>query len=82
MTDFKVFFLSFRCVGYAKRYLYVEKYWRSVRYIVSVTTISTKLLAPVVQTLDSAIRRINHFPADKYYGNQLRYLLDSDLSAG
>ena len=46
MTDFKVFFfLSFRRIGYAKRYLYVEKYWRSVRYIVSVTTISTILLA-------------------------------------
>ena len=44
MTDFKVFFLSFRCIGYAKRYLYVEKYWRSVRYIVSVITISTILL--------------------------------------
>ena len=29
--------------------------------------------APVVQTLDSAIHRINHYPADKYYGNQLRY---------
>ena len=27
-------------------------------------------LAPVVQTLDSAIHRINHYPADKYYGNQ------------
>ena len=26
--------------------------------------------APVVQTLDSAIHRINHYPADKYYGNQ------------
>ena len=26
-------------------------------------------LAPVVQTLDNAIRRINHYPADKYYGN-------------
>ena len=38
--------------------------------------------APVVQTLDSAIHRINHYPADKYYGNQLRYPLDSDLSAG
>ena len=23
-------------------------------------------LAPVVQTLDSAIQRINHYPADKY----------------
>ena len=52
MTDFKVFFFFF-ChsprgvldIGYAKRYLYVEKYWRSVRYIVTVTTISTILLA-------------------------------------
>ena len=39
-------------------------------------------LAPVVQTLDSAIQRINHYPADKYYGNQLRSPLDSDLSGG
>ena len=48
MTDFKVFFfLSFPAgrIGYAKRYLYVEKYWRSVRHIVTVTTISTILLA-------------------------------------
>ena len=27
---------------------------------------STIVLAPVVQTLDSAIHRINHYPADKY----------------
>ena len=40
------------------------------------------VLAPVVQTLDSAIHRINHYPADKYYGNQLRYPLDSDLCGG
>ena len=39
-------------------------------------------LAPVVQTLDSAIHRINHYPVDNYYGNQLRYPLDSDLSGG
>ena len=39
-------------------------------------------LAPVVQTLDSSIYRINHYPADKYYGNQLRYPADSDLSGG
>ena len=39
-------------------------------------------LAPVVQTLDSAIHRINHYPADEYYGNQLRYPLDRDLSGG
>ena len=38
--------------------------------------------APVVQTLDSAIHRINHYPADKYYGNQLRDPLDRDLSCG
>ena len=39
-------------------------------------------LAPVVQKLDSAIHRINHYPADKYYRNQLCYPLDSDLSSG
>ena len=38
--------------------------------------------ALVVQTLDSTIHRINHYPADKYQGNQLRYPLDSDLSRG
>ena len=33
--------------------------------------------------LDSAIHRINdHHPVDKYYGNQLRYLSDGDLSGG
>ena len=41
-----------------------------------------RILAPVVLTLDSAIPRINHYPADKYYGNQLRSPLDSDLSGG
>ena len=25
---------------------------------------------------------INHYPAGKYYGNQLLHLLDSDLSGG
>ena len=34
----------------------------------------------VVQTLDSAIHRINHYPADKYLGNQLLYPLDRFLS--
>ena len=41
-----------------------------------------KNLAPVVQTLDSAIHRINHYPADKYLGNQLHYPLDRYLSTG
>ena len=40
------------------------------------------LLARVVQTLDSTIHRINHYPADKYWRNQLRYSVDSDLSSG
>ena len=31
------------------------------------------LQAPVVQTLDSAIHRINRYPADKCYAFQLRY---------
>ena len=39
----------------------------------------TRRLAPVVQMLDSAIHRINHYAADKYQGNQLRYPLDSAI---
>ena len=34
-------------------------------------------LALVVQTLDNAIHRINHYPADKYWENRLHYPLDS-----
>ena len=45
-------------------------------------SLSAIQLAPVVQTLDNAIHRINHYPADKYYRNQLRYPLDRDLSGG
>ena len=40
-------------------------------------------LAPVVKKMDSAIHWINHYPSDKYQGNQLRYpAVDSDLSGG
>ena len=39
-------------------------------------------IAPVVQTLDSSIHRLNHYPAGKYLGNQLRYPLDRFLSGG
>ena len=39
-------------------------------------------LAPVVQTIDSAVHRINHYPVDKHYQNQLSYPVDSDLSRG
>ena len=38
--------------------------------------------AQVVQTLDSGIHRINHCLAEKYYGKQLRYPLDRNLSGG
>ena len=37
----------------------------------------TKDQAPVVQTMDSAIRRINHYPVDNS-----TYPLDGDLSGG
>ena len=47
-----------------------------------VQVLPTILLARVVQKLDSAIHRINHYAADKYYENQLRYPLDSNLSNG
>ena len=40
------------------------------------------LLTPVVQTLDSAIHRINHYPADSVIGFPNTYRLDSDLSGG
>ena len=38
--------------------------------------------APVVQTLDSAIQRINHYPADSVIDFRNTYPLDSDLSGG
>ena len=40
------------------------------------------VLAPVVQTLDSAIQRINHYPADNAIVSRNTYLLDSDLFDG
>ena len=39
-------------------------------------------LAPVVQTLDSAIHRINHYPLDSVIDFRNTYPLDSDLSGG
>ena len=38
--------------------------------------------APVVQRLDNAIHRINHYPADSVVCFVNTYPLDSDLSAG
>ena len=41
-----------------------------------------RVQASVVQKLDSAIRRINHYPLDNSIGFASVYPLDSDLSAG
>ena len=38
--------------------------------------------APVVQRLDNAIQRINHYPADSVVCFVNTYPLDSDLSGG
>ena len=38
--------------------------------------------APVVQTLDSAVHQINHYPADSVIDFRNTYALDSDLSGG
>ena len=38
--------------------------------------------ALVVQTLDSAIHRINHYPAESVIDFRNTYPLDSDLSGG
>ena len=39
-------------------------------------------LGPVAQTLDSAIHRIDHYPADGVIDFRNTFLLDSDLSGG
>ena len=41
-----------------------------------------RVLAPVVQKVDSAIHRINHYPVDSTVGFANAYPLDSDLSGG
>ena len=40
------------------------------------------LLATLIQTLDSDILRINHYPVVKNQENQFFYPLDRDLSGG
>ena len=42
----------------------------------------TKLLAPVVQTFDSAIHRIKIYPVDNAIGFPNTYPVNSDLSGG
>ena len=43
---------------------------------------AVKSLAPVVQKVDSAIQRINHYPVDSTVGFANAYPVDSDLSGG
>ena len=45
-------------------------------------TLSLSTQAPVVQKLDSAIHRINHYPVDNAIGFPITYPLDRDLSGG
>ena len=40
--------------------------WEAIRTDTISKSILFKALAPVVQRLDSAIHRINHYPADKF----------------
>ena len=41
-----------------------------------------QLQAPVVQNVDNAIHRINHYPLDIAIGFAITYPVDSDLSGG
>ena len=43
---------------------------------------SFNLQAPVVQTVDNAIHRINHYPLNIAIGFAITYPVDSDLSGG
>ena len=54
------------------------RHHNSLRFWIS----GTVLQAPVVQTSDSAIHRINHYPADSVIDFRNTYPLDSDLSGG
>ena len=44
--------------------------------------VNMKVLAPVVQDLDSAIHRIYRHSVDQYHESHCLYLLDSGLSSG
>ena len=58
------------------------KIWTKCIFLIPLLDDQVNHQAPVVRKLDSAIHRINRYPAVKYYDNQLRYPVDSDLSSG
>ena len=54
-----------------------------IKYMIILNLFATSiLLAPVVQKVDNAIHRINHYPLDIAIGFAGVYPLDSDLSGG
>ena len=55
---------------------------KDVKKISVVHFLYIKDLAPVVQKVDSAIHRINHYPVDSTVGFANAYPLDSNLSGG
>ena len=65
-------------------YLVYSQHSSVERYIKAKSSVqdNLKLLAPVVQTLDSAIHWINYYPLDNSIGFASVYPLDSDLSGG
>ena len=58
----------------------VSKWQLIITQLFTLQKSSAGNLAPVVQTLDSAIHWINHYPLDISIGFSSVYLLDSDLS--
>ena len=54
--------------------------WRQIRGIASFRLVVG--LAPVVQKVDSAIHRINHYPLDSAIGFPNTYPMERDLSGG
>ena len=56
--------------------------WRKLTVYVHWTNLEFPIQAPVVQTSDSAIHRINHYPVDSVIDFHNTYPLDSDLASG
>ena len=51
----------------------------ALRNLKQISTIINIFLTPVVQKVDSAIHRINHYPLDSAIGFPNTYAVDSDL---
>ena len=64
----------------------VLNYFENKHHLINLTLMyfqyAVILQAPVVQRLDNAIQRINHYPADSVVCFVNTYPLDSDLSGG